>query len=159
MKELMPVPSKQLVGSEAKRSSAPRQFSLAALMVVVTVVSVLLALAVSASLAGIVVLFSIGATILRTRAAWREHRKAGKPLLRKTKVILTLRSLLITSCSASIGGMLAIGMWALASQAVVVFEMRPGATPILGSLLGGLLGLGICLEILWLTWPTRVQYW
>ena len=154
----MPTPT-PLAAETAKRPSAPLQFSLATLLIVVTVVSVVFAAAVSASVAGILLLGAIAACVIRTRVAWREHRKEGKPLLPRTKLMLSLRSLLITSFSAGVGTMLAIGIWALASQAVVVFQMRPGATPIAGGLLGGLLGLGLFLEILWLTWPTRVQYW
>ena len=151
--------STQREGDTVKRPSAPLQFSLATLLVVVTVISVVFAAAVSASLAGILVLSAIAASVVRTRVAWREHRKEGKLLLPRKKAMLVVRSLLITSFSAGVGTMLAIGIWALACQAVVVFHMRPGATPVAGGLLGGLLGLGLCLELLWLTWPTRVQYW
>ena len=155
----MPVTPTQVAAETAKRPSAPLQFSLATLLIVVTAVSVVFAAAVSASVAGILVLSAIAACVVRTRVAWREHRKQGKPLLPRTKAMLSLRSLLITSFSAGVGTMLAIGIWALACQAVAVFQMRAGATPIAGGLLGGLLGLGLSIEILWLTWPTRVQYW
>lgn len=139
--------------------STPVQFSLATLLVMVTVVSVLLAAAVSASLAGILVLMAAVAAVARTRAAWRQARLMGRPLLRWNKTVLAARSLLIASFSAGVGTMLAIGLWALGVQAVEVFHMRPGATPLLGGILGGVLGLGVSGEILWLTWPTRAQFW